>query len=631
MIPRSRVERVREAGNGARQRPRGRLWWLAWIGLLAGTATCSEEAAPGGLMLVLETDGSLDARWLQTRVQSLEEQALYLDRGYPVSWTRGSSVPETLALRSRPGQPMAVAIDLTLWRSRSPVATDVPVDVRRYRVKDVPTDRVAELRVVFTADCSRRVNQDTGQSTCEATETCEGGLCVDNGVSAAELPTFRGAGARVEAPWEGGLADSDARSIPERDADGVRDVSTDPSDASSRADARADGRPAVAEGGADRDVRHAPADARADGAGLGCAEGDRRCDGQTPQRCDGNGRWKNQTMCSAGFNHCVSGRCADVPPSCVGDPVDTGAEFDCGRTGALDCCASPLVEGGTFYQSYDGHDYTSRAHEATISTFRLDTFEVTVGRFRNFVEAMVRYGWLPPAGSGKHQHLNQGRGLVVGESDAGPSYEDGWAPAWNAHLPRSFADWDTRLAECGDSGTWDLNVGSERERLPMTCVDWYAAQAFCIWDRGFLPSTAEWNYAAAGGDEQRVYAWGDQAPGGDATLAIWGCRYRPGLACPNVSHLATVGSAPAGNGRWGHSDLTGNVREWNLDWAGWDEAPVLPALCNDCVDMRSEPGRIFRGGTYWTAVEDLPVSYLFWWSRPENPHDDVGIRCARVP
>lgn len=41
---------------------------------------------------------------------------------------------------------------------------------------------------------------------------------------------------------------------------------------------------------------------------------------------------------------------------------------------------------------------------------------------------------------------------------------------------------------------------------------------------GFLPTEAEWKYAIAGGDEQRMYPWGTPAPGSDNQYAIESCR-----------------------------------------------------------------------------------------------------------
>lgn len=52
---------------------------------------------------------------------------------------------------------------------------------------------------------------------------------------------------------------------------------------------------------------------------------------------------------------------------------------------------------------------------------------------------------------------------------------------------------------------WD--AFSPTQNYPINCVNWYEAYAFCIWDGGFLPTVAEWNYAAVGGSEYRFFPW----------------------------------------------------------------------------------------------------------------------------
>lgn len=74
--------------------------------------------------------------------------------------------------------------------------------------------------------------------------------------------------------------------------------------------------------------------------------------------------------------------------------------MDCGPSADDRCCAS-LPVGGTFYRSYDGFTTAlmSQAYPATVSDFNLDKYEVTVGRFRQFVNTWVT-GWRPTAGAG---------------------------------------------------------------------------------------------------------------------------------------------------------------------------------------------------------------------------------------
>ena len=74
-----------------------------------------------------------------------------------------------------------------------------------------------------------------------------------------------------------------------------------------------------------------------------------------------------------------------------------------------------VVPGGTFYRSYDNVTYTDKGYPATVSDFRLDLYEVTVGRFRKFVAGYP--GNMPAAGAGKNPN--------------NPS-DPGWDAAWNA-------------------------------------------------------------------------------------------------------------------------------------------------------------------------------------------------------
>ncbi|MGA7118806.1 MAG: formylglycine-generating enzyme family protein, partial [Polyangiaceae bacterium] len=260
------------------------------------------------------------------------------------------------------------------------------------------------------------------------------------------------------------------------------------------------------------------------------------------------------------------------------------------------CCTSVELAGGTYYRTYtnDGTGATGLADPASVSSFRLDKYDVTVGRFRQFVAAWTS-GWAPQEGAGKHVHLNGGQGLA--NSGSPGAYETGWVTTDNGYV----APTDTNLGYCTPSSTW-TSTASTQETLPIDCVNWYEAYAFCIWDGGFLPSEAEWEYAAAGGSQQREYPWGSTDPGTSSQYAIYGdsqnnCYYPTGslATCGGVENNAPVGTAKLGAGLWGQVDLAGNVFQWNLDWYA---AYVDP--CTDCADMTSvlgeENARIHRGG-----------------------------------
>jgi len=100
--------------------------------------------------------------------------------------------------------------------------------------------------------------------------------------------------------------------------------------------------------------------------------------------------------------------------------------------------------------------------------------------------------------------------------------------------------------------------------LPISGISRDDAEEFCAWLgkqnnlKVRLPTHAEWQSAAHGGDPRRVYPWGEVFDSG-FTVGVWaadgGKREVP----------ERTGSVPADLGPFGHLDLGGNLREWVAD------------------------------------------------------------------
>jgi sulfatase modifying factor 1 len=306
---------------------------------------------------------------------------------------------------------------------------------------------------------------------------------------------------------------------------------------------------------------------------------------------------------------------------------------NCGLSGNMSCCASLEVTGGTYYRTYtnSGSGPTGEADPATVSGLRLDEYLVTVGRFRQFVNAWNGgAGYVPAPGSGVHTHINGGHGLA--NSGSPGNYETGWSAGYDSDVAPTNAN----LSSCATSGvdsaysSW-TDTPAGQESLPINCVTWDEAYAFCIWDGGFLPSEAEWEYAAAGGTAQLEYPWGSTTPGvscpGTACeYAIYNCYYPSGSgACTGVVNFAPVGTASLGAGKWGQLDMAGEVFEWVLDWSTTYVDP-----CVDCAYATEVMARVIRGGDLFSPTSHLVPTYRDAYSEAARA-DFLGFRCARTP
>jgi sulfatase modifying factor 1 len=315
--------------------------------------------------------------------------------------------------------------------------------------------------------------------------------------------------------------------------------------------------------------------------GAGGEGGESNCNPAQLQKCV-KGAWADDGLPCG--NYCDDGAC-QIPNSCH----VVNSRSTCSENGTS-CCQSLYLPGGRFNRGYDAEFFPDHDYPAEISPFFLDKFEVTVGRMKQFVEAYENVQL--KEGDGKANHI---------------SADEGWSTGYE--LPIDTQSLATVL-KCADT-TWSDQ--EENIRFPINCVPFNVAYAFCIWDGGRLPTEAEWNFAAAGGSEQRTYPWG--------TLEVTedhGHFFA-------VDHLlpTSVGLTPKGDGRWGHADLSGNVSEWVLDYF-YDDYPA--GTCIDCLSAAPSSSRTFRGADYTTTAENQYVEYRGGETQPGTRN---GFRCAR--